>query len=112
MAMQRWRPFTWVIVLVNVLFLILIIAAAAGTSDDDCPAPLGSKCPGLGVAILLSLLAILDLFLGAIWLVTRPVRPCPICGHEVRRRQFVCRSCGYDFRTQAQQMPPDAPVPR
>jgi hypothetical protein len=32
--MPSWRPFTWVIVVINVLFLVWIIAGVAGVSDE------------------------------------------------------------------------------
>jgi hypothetical protein len=32
--MPKWRPFTWVIVVINVLFLVWIIAGLAGISDS------------------------------------------------------------------------------
>jgi hypothetical protein len=32
--MPKWRPFTWVIVVINVLFLVWIVAGLAAVSDN------------------------------------------------------------------------------
>lgn len=119
--MPKWRPFTWVIVVINVLFLIWIIAGLSGAANN-CNNEVGQAkraCEAgtavgasIGVGIIVFFWAFVDVILGILWLVTRPkTRTCPICGNDVKRGQFVCKKCGYDFRTQAGVVPPMPPAP-
>ena len=84
--MPKWRPFSWVILVINILFLIWVIAAAASSGPaDDCGTLSAQTCndaeavgTALGVGILIFFWAIVDVILGVLWLVTRPKRrPCP-----------------------------------
>ncbi len=106
-----WRVFTYVILLVNLIFLIWIIAGAASTSGHatDCGTLTQQTCDnarnvgaGIGIGIIIFLWAAVDAILGIVWLVTRPnKRPCPVCGSNVRKGQTDCVACGYDFRSGA-----------
>jgi hypothetical protein len=121
--MPKWRPFTWVIVIINVLFLVWIVAGVAGLADEcaDEAANLRDACEAgtavgatIGVGIIIGLWAFVDVILGVLWLVTKPkARPCPVCGNDVRKGEVICRRCGYDFRTGVapRQGPPGMPPP-
>lgn len=109
--MPKWRPFTWVIVVINVLFLVWIIAGVAGTSDS-CGGMSGEELEvceaataigaSIGVGIIMFLWVLADVILGILWLVTRPKgRPCPVCGTQVKEGVTVCLKCGHDFRAAA-----------
>jgi hypothetical protein len=124
MAMPKWRPFTWVILVINALFLIWIISGIAGNSSN-CSGLSGQELDtcqsatavgtGIGVAIIVVFWALVDVILGVIWLVTRRKgRSCPVCGNDVKRGLTRCSSCGYDFAAgvaQAQQAGPQVPAP-
>jgi hypothetical protein len=114
----RWRPFTWIIVVINILFLIWIIAGVAGTSDS-CLGKTGQELDAcetgtaigasIGVGIIVFLWFLADGILGILWLVTRSKgRPCPVCGTRVKEGATVCPKCGHDFRAAASgvEMPP------
>lgn len=130
--MRGWRPLTWVILIINVLFLVLVISAvSAGTSADDealaqckeqaseffteedCKnATEAGSAIGAGIAVtgLLVFWVLIDIILGIIWLVTnRSKRQCPQCGNDVKKGLLECKKCGYDFRVQQQtNAPPPA----
>lgn len=118
--MPSWRPFTWIILVVNVLFLIWVIGGVAGSSGtpEGCGSLSNETCneaeavgTAIGVGLIIFFWALLDVILGVIWLVTRPKRrPCPACGTEVRPGITVCPSCGHDFRAGVS-APPAAPPP-
>lgn len=79
--MPRFRPFTWIILVINVIFLIWIIVGASSTSPS-CP-------PGLDPAACI---------LGILWLITRPRRrECPACGYAAKRGVTVCQHCDRSF---------------
>jgi len=117
--MPKWRPFTWVIVAINVLFLIWVVAGAGGAASncdgltgndlDACEAgtAIGAS---IGIGIILVLWFLVDGILGVLWLVTRPKgRPCPVCGTRVKEGVTVCPKCGHDFRAAAHE--PGVPPP-
>lgn len=131
--MRDWRPFTWVILVINVLFLVWVIAGAStigesqtaqdredcqefvptlfDTVEDCLAANEGAEAvgAGIGITMIIVLWVIVDLILGVLWLITnRKKRECPACGHSVKKGQFTCKKCGYDFRTQSS--PPTAPA--
>lgn len=119
--MPKWRPFTWVIVVVNILFLIWIIAGV-GSTADSCEGMTGAELDAceagtaigasIGVGIIVFLWFLVDGILGVIWLVTRPKgRPCPVCGTNVKEGVTVCPNCGHDFRS-AVSAPPPPPTPQ
>lgn len=119
--MPKWRAFTWVIVVINVLFLVWIIAGIASVSDE-CANKVGQAkeaCEtgtavgaSIGAGIIVFLWALVDMILGIIWLVTRPRgRPCPVCGTLVREGVTVCPKCGHDFRAAAGGPPSGVPPP-
>jgi hypothetical protein len=117
--MPKWRPFSWVILGINVLFLIWIIGgvASSGGAPEDCGSLSAETCndaeavgTAIGAGILVFLWAIVDVILGVIWLVTRPKRrPCPVCGADVKDGVTVCAKCGHDFRA-AVGAPPGSPA--
>jgi hypothetical protein len=128
--MPKWRPFTWFIVVINILFLIWVIAGAgsaantvkdcsslSGQAKQVCEAGNAGTAAGtaIGVGIIIFLWAFVDIILGVIWLVTRPKRrTCPVCGNEVKPGVTVCGKCGYDFRSgvaAAGGTPPPPPMP-
>lgn len=73
------RPFTWVIVAINVLFLIWVIVGVGAASDPtDCGGLSQESCnaaaaagTAIGVGIVVVLWAFVDVILGIVWLVTR-----------------------------------------
>lgn len=122
--MPKWRVFTWVILVVNLLFLIWIIAGIAGSggTPEDCGTLTVEECnaaegvgTAIGVGIIIVLWALVDVILGVLWLVTRPKRrSCPVCGADVKKGVTVCPKCGHDFATaagDARQPPPPPPTP-
>lgn len=104
----HWRPFTWVILVINALFLAWLISGVVSASGN-CAGMRGQDLQacqagtavgaGIGVAIIVLFWALVDVILGVLWLVTRSrgTRTCPVCGNQVKRGLTVCRSCGYDF---------------
>lgn len=115
--LPRWRVFTWVILVFNLLMLIWIVTAVSANARD-CSGLTGdalTNCQannvgtGIGATLVFVLWALGDVILGVLWLVTRPrVRDCPVCGNGVRRGEMRCRTCGYDF---TQQLRPPSPGP-
>jgi hypothetical protein len=107
--MPSWRPLTWVILAVQVLFVIWIIAGVNGTSDT-CPKDQYSDAcnageaigAGIGIGIVIFLWALIDVILGVIWMVTnKNKRTCPACGRNVKKGLLVCPNCGFDFAAAA-----------
>lgn len=109
----RWRKMTWVLVIFTVLMGAWIVAGMGNTVE--CP-PDVTNCDayragatvgqGLGVAVLFGVWLIGFLILSIIWFMTRPARRvCPVCGHEMRKGQTVCKTCGYNFAAIAQPSP-------
>jgi len=109
MHFPRFRIFTWIILIINVLFLIWIItgissrpsATAANCQSLDlktCQAA-NDAGTGIGVFLIIFLWVAADIILGIIWLITRKkTRDCPTCGHSVRKGVTTCPKCGTDFR--------------
>jgi hypothetical protein len=79
------RKFTWVLLIINALFLIWVISALAGggsavedcsnlakQAKDMCEAGNAGTAvgTGLGVFIIVAFWAFVDVILGVIWLVT------------------------------------------
>jgi hypothetical protein len=121
----KWRVFTWVILVINVLFLIWVIAGGVSASKN-CNGLTGSELQGcqagtavgasIGIGIIIFLWALVDVILGVLWLVTKPRRrTCPACGNEVKRGLTRCPNCGFDFAAAAAQgraaIPPPPPPP-
>jgi hypothetical protein len=106
-----WRVFTYVILIVNLIFFIWAISAGASGAGhaSDCGTLSQQTCDdaahagaGIAVGIIIFIWAAVDVILGIVWLITRPTkRHCPVCGTNVRKGQTECVSCGYDFRTGA-----------
>jgi hypothetical protein len=116
MRLPKWRKMTWVILIVNLLFLIWVISGIAGGGDAgadcvreaqnnefltkaDCEAAAGAGT-AIGVGIVIFLWALVDVILGVVWLVTnrKKTHECPVCGSDVKKGATVCPSCGHDFR--------------
>ena len=122
--MPSWRPLTWVILAVQVLFIIWLVTGFNAASDsgncstsdysDACQAgqTIGT---GIAIGIIIFLWALVDVILGVIWLVTNKTkRTCPACGHNVKKGLVACNGCGYDFAAAAryaQQQGPYLPPP-
>jgi len=102
-AGPNWRPMTWVIVVVDVLFAIWIVSALANNSCSD--ATYKNACDtgtAIGVGIILFLAAVVNAILGVLWMVTRKTkRTCPVCGTEVAVGLVTCGACGHDYRQAA-----------
>lgn len=113
MRFPRFRPFTWVMLVINVLFLIWIIVGIAGASGtpEDCGTLSAEACnaaEGVGTAIgaglIIGLWVAADVILGVLWLITRPKRrDCPACGHSLRKGVTTCPKCGTNLATLYQQ---------
>ena len=112
----RWRKMTWVLVVVNALFLVWVIAAVSDRASEDCP-PGDDLCvsasdagTGIGVALLIFFWIFVFIVLSLIWLMTRPKqRMCPVCGEDVKKGQTSCPNCGHDFAAATRR--PAAPAP-
>ena len=105
--MRNWRKFTWVILVIQVLFIIWIVAALNGASTN-CDGQFGdalSACQagtaigaGIGVGIIIFFWAFVDIILGLVWLITnRGQRDCPTCGRAVKKGLTACAKCGHNF---------------
>lgn len=71
------RKFSWVILVINALFLIWVIAGAA-SSNAACDPKTQAACEagqaigkGIGVALIIVFWAVIDVILLVIWLVTK-----------------------------------------
>jgi hypothetical protein len=98
LALPKWRKMTWVILIINILFLIWVLAgiASGGGGGADCLAEgkhnqfldpkdcqaAGAAGTAIGVALVIFLWVAVDVILGVIWLITnrRKTRGCPACG--------------------------------
>lgn len=111
--LPNWRIFSYVILLFNLIMLIWAISAGASGSGqpDNCNGLSAHACneaqnAGAGIAVVLIIViwAIVDVILGILWLVTNrsKTRDCPACGRDVKKGQFVCKGCGFDFRSALQ----------
>jgi hypothetical protein len=118
---------TWVINIVNLLFLGSVIAAVSSRPSKDCasdPSVIAgtiskSACAaasdvgtGIGVTIILFLWFIVFIVLALVWLMTRPKnRLCPACGDDVKKGRTTCKKCGHDFADHAGAASPPAAPP-
>lgn len=110
--MRRWRKMTWLLAVVNLLFLIWVIGAIADRPSKSC-APGDSLCvnasdagTGIGVAFIIGFWFVVFIVLALIWLMTRPRhRTCPVCGEDVKKGRTVCQGCGHDFAAAAASAP-------
>lgn len=97
--LRRWRKMTWVLWIWCVLILAWAIAGAAGNECADEADELSqSACEagtGIGVALVLFIGFIGFVFLGLIWIMSRPRhRTCQRCGEDVKKGRTECPSCG------------------
>ena len=104
--MPSWRPFTWVILAVQVPFAIWLIVALARSETTTCPKDQveefcqAGKAAGMTAAVVFILLiwALIDVILGVSWVVTNDnLRTCPGCGGRSKNGWLVCPGCGYEF---------------
>jgi hypothetical protein len=123
--MPSWRPLTWVILAVQVLFVIWIISGVNTASKDTCPQDQYSDMckgaeaigTGIGIGLIIFLWALIDVILGVVWMVTnKSKRTCPACGQNVKKGLLVCTHCGFDFAAAARAqghgaVPPERPYP-
>jgi hypothetical protein len=121
--MPSWRPLTWVILAVQVLFIIWIVAGANSASDSCSTDEYSDACRAgqaigmaIGMGLIIFLWALVDVILGVIWLVTnKSKRTCPACGRNVKNGLLVCTTCGFDFaaaaRGQGYGVGPQGPYP-
>ncbi len=109
--MPSWRPLTWVIVVVQVLFIFWLIGGVgSGVEDADCANQTYSDACETGTAIgagiafmfIVFLWAMVDVILGVIWVVTnKSKRSCPACGNNVKKGLLACPTCNFDFAAAA-----------
>lgn len=118
--MPSWRPMTWIILVVQVLFVIWLIAGINTVSQDTCTdSEYADACQagaaigaGIGIGLIIFLWALVDVILGVIWLVTnKSKRTCPACGRNVKKGVLTCAGCGFDFAAAARGQAYGGPVP-
>jgi len=105
--MLKLRPLSWIIILINILFLYATISAVSDTAKS-CEGLTGDELDlcqagtaigaGIGFGIVLFFWVLIDLILLIIWLVTnKNQRECPKCGRKIKRGLTVCPKCGHQF---------------
>jgi hypothetical protein len=120
--MPSWRPLTWVILVVQVLFVVWLITGINAASHTSCSnAAYSDACKageaigtGIGIGPIVFFWALVDVILGVIWLVTnKSKRTCPACGRNVKKGLLACTGCGFDFAAAARghTYSPSAPPP-
>jgi hypothetical protein len=77
----KWRIFTWVILVINVLFLVWMITLG-GAAATNCAGKVGRELDAcqagtavgatIGAGIIVFFWVAADVILGVIWLITRP----------------------------------------
>ncbi len=116
-SMPSWRPFTWVILAVQLAFVVWL-ANALSRSDTTCPKDQvdefcqAGKAIGTTVAVVFVLVvwALVDVILGVCWGVTNDnLRTCPACGKRSKNGCLVCPDCGYEFVAAAALMTKNCP---
>lgn len=104
-----WRILTYLILVINLLFLLWIITGVSA-SNGPCKGLSARVCndaantgKGIGVFVIVVFWVIVDIILGVIFLITNRggKRDCPACGRGVKRGVTVCGSCSYDFVSRA-----------
>ena len=109
--MRKLRPLSWVIIVINILFVIWIVGGV-GDAANSCDGMTGDElsacqagtaiCAGIGAFMILFLWMIVDVILLVIFLVTKKKgRECPACGTKVKVGVTQCSKCGHDFRANA-----------
>jgi hypothetical protein len=109
-TVPSWRPLTWVVLGVQVLFVIWLILGINAASDSNCSnSEYADACrageaigTGIGIGLIILLWALVDVILGVVWMVTnKGKRTCPVCGRNVKKGLLVCTGCGFDFAAAA-----------
>ena len=106
--MRKLRPLSWVIIVVNILFVWWIFGGVGSAVNDSCKGLTGddlTTCQagtavgaGIGVFFILILWVMIDIILLVIFLVTKKKgRECPGCGRKVKVGVTQCASCGHNF---------------
>jgi hypothetical protein len=87
---RKVRVFTWVILVINLLFLIGVIAAVANSHKGTCngldtPTCNSAKDAGTAIAVIIVVVfwAAVDVILGIVWLVTRRREPAIVYVQQV-----------------------------
>ena len=75
---RRWRKMTWVLIVVNALFLIWVISAVTSRPSKTC-APTDQLCvnasdtgTAIGVVVVIVLWVLVFIALSLVWLMSRP----------------------------------------
>lgn len=102
MPRPHWRKMTWVLIIWCVLILVWAIAGGASNNCSEETTKLNQNAceagTGIGVALILLIGFFGFVFLGLIWLMTRPRgRTCPVCGEIVKKGLTTCPKCRHDF---------------
>jgi predicted nucleic acid-binding Zn ribbon protein len=102
--MPSWRPFTWVILALQLPFAIWLVVVLASSDTTTCPKDEEFCHVGeafgmaIGVVFILLIWALVDVILGVSWVVTNDnLRTCPDCGRRSKNGWLVCPGCGYEF---------------
>lgn len=107
--MRNIRPLSWVIIVINVIFVWWLVAGVGGAVKNSCTGLTGDSftvCQGgtavgagIGAFLIVFLWALVDVILLVIFLVTnKRGRECPTCGKRVKAGKTECASCGHNFR--------------
>ena len=103
----KWRKMTWVINIVNVIFLIWIIGGIASrpsqvVPNDNLCINASDAGTSIGVGLIIFLWFLVFVVLSIIWFMTRPKhRLCPACGVDVKKGLTACPQCSHDFAAAA-----------
>ena len=110
--MPKFRLFTWVIIVINIIFAWWIIAGVGAATSENCEGLSGedlSLCEGatavgagIGAFMIIVLWVLVDIIMLVLWLVTRKKqRLCPACGATAKTGVTVCQKCNHDFKLPA-----------
>lgn len=107
--MKRLRPLSWIIIIVNILFVWWLVGGVGGAVNESCAGLNGddlTACQagtaigaGIGTIFIIFLWAAVDVILLVVFLVTnKKGRNCPTCGRKVKVGLTECKKCGYNFK--------------
>lgn len=106
--MKKLRPLSWVIIVINLLFVAWLVGGVGGAVNSSCENMTGdelSACQagtaigaGIGTFMIIFLWMMVDVILLVIYLVTnKKARTCPACGRKVKVGLTSCAACGHSF---------------
>lgn len=114
--MKSWRPFTWVILVVQIPFVIWAVTALVDASESNCEAgQFEALCrtsenigTTVGLLVVLLIWASIDVILAVNWVITNsayekadgvemPYKKCPECMEHIGVDARACRHCGHRF---------------